>query len=376
MLTRRDFLRNALAGLALAALKPDLAWAGNSPQPILVAVHLTGGNDALNTLVPHNHPAYKQARPHLALPTKRLLTINHEMAFHPALASLAGRYERGQVMLMPGIGRPDHDRSHFRSSDLWHCAGHPDGHGWMADLGARLDSRPVSLGDTVSRAVTCPGHAPIGIIGQRLPEFPGSPELRNAWTNMMAQWQGQEQSARQLRSSSKLVEEMTGRLSKRMDNVALKTSFAGDDFGKRFDTTARMIAVDFPSRLYHISVGHFDTHSDQLDGHARELGGLDHALEAFLSNLGSLGRPVVVTVYSEFGRRIEENLSGGTDHGAGGLAWLVGETVNGGMVGPGYGLDSPDDGDVKPTLDYRQLYRTAIGATFDQSLAENLFPRA
>lgn len=376
MLSRRDFLRSALAGLTLAALKPDLSWAGNTAQPVLVAVHLTGGNDALNTLVPHRHRAYRQARPHLAFSSKELLTLTDDLAFHPELSSLAARYEKGQVLLMPGIGRPDHDRSHFRSSDLWHCAGHPDGHGWMADLGAQLGSRPVSLGDTVSRAVTCPGHAPIGILGQRLPEFPGSPRLRTAWTGMMAQWQGEGEAARQLRSSSKLVDEMAGRLSRRMDDIALEKDFASDDFGKRFETTARMIAADFPSRLYHIGVGQFDTHSDQLDGHARELARLDAALEAFLANLHDLGRPVVVMVYSEFGRRIEENLSGGTDHGAGGLAWLMGETVTGGVVGPGYGLDSPDDGDVKPTLDYRQLYRTTIATTFDQTLAENLFPRA
>lgn len=375
MLTRRDFLRNALAGLALAALKPDFAWAESrsSERPILVAVHLTGGNDALNTLVPFRNPVYRRCRPHLALPEKGLLTVNSELALHPELKNLASRFEKGQVLLMPGIGRPDHDRSHFRSSDLWHCAGHPEGHGWLANLGGQLGSRPVSLGDTVSRAVACPDQAPIGIIGHGLPGFPGSPELRRAWTAMMAGWDGQDESARQLRSSARLVEEMVGQLSDRMDAVRLTSAFGGDDFGKRFETTARMIAAGFPSRLYHLGVGQFDTHSDQLNGHSRELSGLDQALEAFLTNLNERSAPVVVMVYSEFGRRVEENLSGGTDHGAGGLAWLMGTPVEGGVAGAGYSLDNLDDGDLKASLDYRELYRVAVKTAFGDTLAQNLF---
>lgn len=378
MLTRREFLRNALAGLALAALTPDFAWADSPPagQPILVAVHLTGGNDALNTLVPFKHDIYRRCRPHLALPVKDLLPISSELALHPKLPGLAARFEKGEVLLMPGIGRPDHDRSHFRSSDLWHCAGHPDGHGWLADLGARLESRPVSLGDTVSRAVACPGHAPIGILGHSLPSFPGSPELRKAWSQMMSQWDAQDEADRQLQSSARLVEEMVGRLSDRMDAVRLTSAFGGDDFGKRFETTTRMIAAGFPSRLYHIGVGQFDTHSDQLSGHARELSGLDQALESFLTNLEPPGVPVVVMVYSEFGRRVQENLSGGTDHGAGGLAWLMGSSVRGGVKGSGYGLDSLDDGDVKASLDYRELYRAAIATAFGSGVAQDLLQRA
>ena len=375
MITRRDFLKQALAGLTLAAIAPSLSWAEQARQPILVAVHLTGGNDALNTLVPFRHPVYRAGRPHLALPVKGLLKVTPELALHPSLSMLARRFEQGQVLMMPGIGRPDHDRSHFRSSDLWHSAGHPDGHGWMATLGAELASRPVSLGDTVSRAVACPGHPPIGILGQRLPSLPGSPQLQKAWTEMMSRWPVQDELGRQLKSSANMVEEMAGRLSDRMDAVSLKTGFAGDDFGKRFETTARMIGANFPSRLYHIGVGQFDTHSEQIDGHARQLSGLDRALEAFLSNPQGLGFPAVVMVYSEFGRRVQENFSGGTDHGAGGLAWLVGQSVSGGVQGD-YGLDSLDDGDVRASLDYRELYRNAVAVSFGAKAAQRLFTEA
>jgi uncharacterized protein (DUF1501 family) len=374
MMNRRDFLKNALAGLTLVAAAPSLSWASASPRlPVLVAVHLTGGNDALNTLVPFRDPVYRASRPQLGLATKSLLTLTSDLAFHPSLPNLARRFEQGEVLVMPGIGRPDHDRSHFRSSDLWHCAGHPEGHGWMALLGAEIECRPVSLGDTVSRAVACPGHPPLGILGRSLPGFPGSPQLKTAWTKMMTQWSAPGQASRQLKESARLVEEMAGRLAHRMDAVKLQRPFEGNDFGHRFETATRMIAAGFPSRLYHIGVGQFDTHSDQLGGHARELSGLDSALEAMLANLSSLSCPVVVMVYSEFGRRVQENFSGGTDHGGGGLAWLVGASVKGGVEGPGYGLDSLQDGDLRATLDYRQLYSAAVAASFGGRAASRLF---
>lgn len=376
MLTRRDFLRNALAGLTLAALSPRIGWAVPTPEPVLVAVHLTGGNDALNTLIPFRDPVYRRARPHLALPEKGLLTLDSEFALNPNLRGLARRYQQGKVLLLPGIGRPDHDRSHFRSSDLWHCAGHPQGHGWMARLGIQLGDRPVSLGDTVSRAVSCPGHPPIGILGRRLPTFPGSPELQQAWTTMLARWPTDDQAGLALKASARLVDEMAGRLSERMDAVLLEQPFADDDFGLRFEIAARMIAAGFPTRLYHIGAGQFDTHSGQEDSHARELEKLDRALDAFLTNLARLEFPVVVMVYSEFGRRVAENFSGGTDHGAGGLAWLVGERVQGGIYGSGYNLDNLDDGDVRVTTDYRQLYRGAVAAGFGDTVAGRLFAAA
>jgi uncharacterized protein (DUF1501 family) len=136
-----------------------------------------------------------------------------------------------------------------------------------------------------------------------------------------------------------------------------------------------MIGAGFPSKLYHIAAGKFDTHSEQAHNHARELESLDHALEAFLANLEALGHPVVVMVYSEFGRRVQENFSGGTDHGAGGLAWLVGDSIEGGVTG-GYGLEDLDDGDLRPNLDYRQLYRAAVAASFGPALAAQLFALA
>lgn len=376
MWTRRDFLRTAVAGLGLALLNPSLAFGESSGRdPVLVALHLTGGNDALNTLVPYTDKLYHQARPNLALSTKKLLTIDKQMALHPSLARLANRYEQGQVLMVPGVGRPDHDRSHFRASDVWHGAGKPEGDGWMGVLGKRLDSTPVSFGSTVSQAVACPGHPAIGVLGKGMPEFPGSEALQKAWSGMYREWQGRGALAQRVRRSAEVVDQLTGELQTRMARLSLRQGFNGDDFGRRFELATRLLGAGFPARILHLSAGSFDTHEAQLDTHANQLKELDHALDAFLANMKALDRQVVVLVYSEFGRRVAENYSGGTDHGAGGLAWIAGDGIKGGLANDDYRLHDLRDGDLSHSVDYRQLYATVVEATFGASHREALFGR-
>ena len=375
MFTRRQFLKNLLAGTALAALSPHMALAApQNRQPILVALHLTGGNDALNTLVPHKDRLYKAARPHLALPSKKLLSIDSQFALHPSLKRLSKRFEEGQVLMVPGVGRPDHDRSHFRASDVWHGAGEKSEKGWMAQLGLNLDTTPVSIGPTVSQAVACPDHAPLGILGKDMPKFPASRAVQKAWAAMYRDWNGPGEAAKRLKSSALQVEDMVGRLSARMDGVRLPQAYSGNDFGKRFELLNRLLVAGFPAKVVHLSAGKFDTHSSQLGDHAGQLAEFDAASQTFLDNMKSLGQPVVLLVYSEFGRRVAENNTGGTDHGAGGLAWLMGESVRGGIKG-GYDLANLRDGDLNHTVDYRELYATAVESSFGKSQRLSLFPK-
>lgn len=374
MWTRRDFLKQAVAGLGLCLLSPKLAFAAeNHEKPLLVALHLTGGNDALNTLVPFKDKLYAKARPKLALNTKKLLTIENELALHPSLSRLAKRYEEGQVLMVPGVGRPDHDRSHFRSSDVWHGAGDPGGDGWLGTLGRQLDSTPLSFGSTVSQAVACPTHPAIGVLGGGMPDFPGSDALRSAWSGMYQGWTASTPTATKLKRSAAVLEELTGELQTRMGKLKLQHGFHGDDFGQRFETATRLVGAGFPSRILHISAGSFDTHTAQLEAHAKELKELDHALNAFLANMRDQKRKVVVLVYSEFGRRVEENYSGGTDHGAGGLAWLMGDEIAGGLANDDYRLDDLRDGDLNHTVDYRQLYATVVEEAFGSAHRQALF---
>lgn len=374
MWTRRDFLKQAITGLTLAALSPKLAFAGtNSGEPLLVALHLTGGNDALNTLVPYKDELYAKARPKLALATKKLLTIEKEMALHSSLQNLARRYEQGEVLMVPGVGRPDHDRSHFRASDVWHGAGNPGGDGWLGTLGQRLDSTPVSFGSTVSQAVACPTHPAIGVLGSGMPDFPGTDKLRDAWAGMYKNWSANHSTAVKIKREAAVLEELTGELQNRMSKLKLSHGFEGNDFGKRFETATRLIGAGFPAKILHLSAGSFDTHTAQLEAHSGQLKELDRALNAFLNNMKQRDRKVVVLVYSEFGRRVSENYSGGTDHGAGGLAWLMGDGIKGGLANDSYRLHDLRDGDLNHSIDYRQLYATVVEETFGSAHRQAMF---
>lgn len=373
MTTRREFLKGILAGLALTAIDPWEALAApQTGKPLLVAVHLTGGNDALNTLIPHKSSIYRKARPNLALASKGLLPTENELALHPSLSRLHARWEQGRALLVPGVGREDHDRSHFRASDILHAAGNPGGDGWMGQLGQRLGTTPLSFGSTVSRAVACPDHPPVGLVGEEAPRFPGSERVKKAWFQMYQDWTPNHSAAVKLKKSATVVEELSRHLNGKMDKVRLPHRFAGDEFGKRFELAYRLIAGGFPAQVVHLSAGKFDTHSGQLQPHANQLAEFDRASDAFLRNLKSLSREVTLLVYSEFGRRVEENFSGGTDHGAGGLAWLVGDQVQGGING-GYGLERLRDGDLPTTVNYKEVYAAAVSSAFGKSHSEALF---
>lgn len=370
MWSRRLFLKGILAGLTLAAINPlDALAAPQEGKPVLLALHLTGGNDALNTLVPYRMPAYRKARPNLGLASKTLLPTEEGLALHESLSNLHSYYQEGKVLLVPGVGREDHDRSHFVSSDIWHGAGKPGSRGWMALLGRELGTPPVSIGATVSQAVACPDHPPIGLLGNRALQLPESPLLNQAWFQMYEDWKPQHESATRLKQSAKLVEELSQRLDARIDRIKLAVPFANDEFGRRFELAYRLLASGFPAQVLHLSAGKFDTHAAQLYTHSQQLGEFDQALHSFLRNMRSLHRPTTLLVYSEFGRRVSENFSGGTDHGAGGLAFLMGDKVEGGIRGE-YRLEQLRDGDLPTVVDYRELYRQSARLAFDRSLPD------
>ena len=242
----------------------------------------------------------------------------------------------------------------------------------MAKLAKNLDCTPISLGSSVSRAVACPNHPPIGLVGKGRPELPSKPKLREAWFSMYRDWKPKNMAGKRLQNSAKVVEELATKLDGRMASAAIRHPFAGDEFGQRFELAFRLIASGFPSKLIHLSAGKFDTHSAQASSHPEQLAQLDRASHAFLENMKALERPVTMMVYSEFGRRVQENFSGGTDHGAGGLAWIVGDGVKGGLVGD-YQLHNLRDGDLATSLDFRKLYSEAVTSSFGRSYSRELF---
>jgi uncharacterized protein (DUF1501 family) len=364
-LSRRGFLRGAgglLAGAALpAGLFARAAQRASEGERRLVIVKLEGGNDALNTLFPVENDAYRRARPKLA--QRGGVPLDRAWALHERLAPLRELWEAGRLGLFPGIGYPQPDRSHFRSMDIWESA-RPEridlGSGW---LGRGLDA-------LVSGGARGPLACALG--STRLPQsllardaqsacasdveqLVGDVALdRDALELLRAMGQGDDPAARSLGAWLAARERLRALpASKDRQSSRLAQDLHG---------VARLLQADLGARVFHVAQAGYDTHARQADTHGALLGELAEALRSFVSELRRSGlyERTTIFVFSEFGRRVRENGSLGTDHGAGGLALLLGGAVQGGFRSTQPSLEDLDDGDLRHTIDFRAVYAALL----------------
>lgn len=370
-MNRREFLRNCALGLTAAALGPALTWepALAAGDTVLVALHLVGGNDGLNTLIPVLDPLYKKMRPTLAL--TNVPSLGAEWGLHPALQQL----HELPVTWVPGVGRPDHDRSHFRSSDLWQTAGTDHRDGWLGALARRHELASVSVGDGLARALFGGEAKALAFHGETIPELPGDPALVGALRRLYAGRAHDGPVGEALAHSCGQLLTVVGEYRERCAAVKLGESFPDNPTGKRLELVARLLAAGLPPRLFHVAVGDFDTHENQLQRQKDAFRELDASLGAFWREVQRLGMTdrVLVLGYSEFGRRVQENASGGTDHGAGGLAFLLGGKARAGVHGH-WDLERLRDGDLAHQVDYRSLYAAVLDRHFRPGAAREVLP--
>lgn len=322
--TRRDLLRTSLVGLGASAALPSFlqrsyaalaqeSRAGeHENERILVVVELTGGVDGLNVLVPIENDHYYRARPTLSIPKAAARRVSDEFGFHPRAAGFERLFKDGRMAVVHGCGYPNSSLSHFSSLDYWHTAV-PHGsetRGWLGRFAD--DFRPdapkqfiVNLGTLESLAVRAVLHAPITF------------------------------------------------------NRGTRSGGLRDDL----EHLTALIEAGFPTRIYYTSAGGWDTHGNQELTHQRLLTSTADALRAFLDDMARIGRAddVAVMVFSEFGRRIDENASGGTDHGTAGPMYILGKRVKGGWYGdfPSLG-ELGENGNPRFTTDFRRVYATMI----------------
>ncbi|MCA9793828.1 MAG: DUF1501 domain-containing protein [Candidatus Eremiobacteraeota bacterium] len=378
---RRNFLKTCAQALFLASLGPALTWeralaAPRNEEAVLVAVHLQGGNDALNTLPPLTDSLYRKARPHLALSARSTPTLAPGRGIHPSLSGLHHLYQEGKVAFVEGVGRPDHDRSHFRSIDIWQTAGNPTGsEGWLGMLAERHQLTSVSVGDQLAHALANHHHQALSFTGETMPQYPGGPDFHASLARMYSE-PAEAGLRRAILDSGKRLEEVVVDYRDKTARVRLPRYFGDNPTGRRFEMAARILAAGLPPRVLHLGVGSFDTHEDQANQQARQLAELDTALAAFWQTMEEYGlaHRVLVFGYSEFGRRVEENATGGTDHGAGGLAFLLGGKVQGGLRGTPPDLSALRDGDLAHSVDYRRLYASILEGHFNHSDAASIVP--
>jgi uncharacterized protein (DUF1501 family) len=343
MLTRRDFLRGS-ALLALAPTVPGfLARTARAARPepdgrILVVLQLDGGNDGLNTVVPHADEAYAQSRPRLRLPAKQLLKVNEQVGLHPALADAGKLLERGQLAIVPGVGYPNPSRSHFQSMAVWHTARlDPEEHKGFGWLGRGLDAGERPANGTADAVFVGSGSFPVALRARRAvasaltrPEdFVLAPEAHAQPSSAGA---AGEDLAAFVRRSTLDAYATADRLAQLAREEDRGTRYPATELARQLRLIARLIKTNAGTRVFYATQPGYDTHSAQLGAHAALLDELGGALRAFFEDLtaAKLAERVLLLTFSEFGRQLKENASQGTDHGTVGPVFLAGPGVRAG----------------------------------------------
>ncbi|MDT5129122.1 MAG: hypothetical protein QOG79_1647 [Mycobacterium sp.] len=381
-LNRRKFLiagagvgaAGLLTGVVATTLPEMLAAARERPLPvgsgILVIVTLYGGNDGINTVIPYTDNAYHDARPDLAYAPEEVLPLDGQLALNPALKGLAGLWRSRKLAIVRGVGYPNPDRSHFRSMDIWQTASPKDPvpTGW---IGRWLDAG----GDDPLRAVNIGAVLPLMSIGEKqvasalsdtIPRIPDGIATSLAGLSQDDPRDTPAMSA--VRSSyraSKITEPEFGRVVKGIDPTAATESADVDSLEAQLDLVARCVKAAVPTRVYMVSLSGFDTHADERGTQEELLKTVDEAVTPFLRQMrtNTFGKKLVVMMYSEFGRRVAANASQGTDHGAAGPVFLAGAPVKGGFYGDEPSLTDLNDGDLKITTDFRDVYHELLSHT-------------
>src|ERR1700722_4076361 len=413
--TRREFLRTTVLGGALSYTVPAFlantfsalqASAADSATKIttgkdgsiLVILQMAGGNDGLNTVVPHSNDFYHRARPTLGLDANSVLKINDDVGFHPSLAGFKDLYDGGELSVIQGIGYPNPNRSHFRSTEIWQTASDSEKfekYGWLGRYfdNACKGSDPtvgVSIGRQMPQAFAAKN--PMGIslenpqsyryLGEGRGMRGGNSEesyrrLNEPDEGMMAENGGDSNSGDTIgaihgaaqHSGSALdflertamdAQVSSDKILAISNKVQNKAEYPGSPLASSLKLVARLIGGGLPTRIYYVSQGGYDTHTNQAAAQQRLLKELGDSVKAFTEDMKAQGNMerVMIMTFSEFGRRVTENANNGTDHGAAAPMFVVGEKVRAGLVGH-YPSLAPGDllnGDIRYNVDFRSIY--------------------
>lgn len=377
-LTRRDFLKTSAlfsaCGIApqFIARTAQAAMTGAEfPEDrVLVVVQLAGGNDGLNTVVPYRDDNYARVRSTLRLPDRDLITTGSDFALNAAAQGLAHLLDDGNLSIIHGVGYPNPDRSHFRSMEIWHTASDSDRYESSGWVGRYFDH-------------ACEGaaaHAAVAIDGERPQAFNGESGVGVAFTDPKRfGWQpgigpdASEAAFASLNAGSSdndsvdFLRHVTSRAissSKDVREAAHRAQFRGGpgSLHQSLQMIAAMIKGELDTRIFFATLSGFDTHANQLNQHANLLRQTSNALRSFQNRLNADGTAdrVLTMVFSEFGRRVAENESGGTDHGTANPMFLIGNHVAPGFHGTPPDLSALSSGDLVHTTDFRSVYASVL----------------
>ncbi|RYY50223.1 MAG: DUF1501 domain-containing protein [Chitinophagaceae bacterium] len=371
---RREFLQ--VGSLATATLmlpkflkafeKPNMVPPGNK---VVVVIQFSGGNDGLNTVVPITNDIYFKERPRLAITKSEALTLTGDVGLNPALEAFKGLYDDGSLSILNNVGYPNPDRSHFRSMDIWHSASKADEYLYTGWLGRYLDhqcagcdkpTQVLEIDDVLSLALK--GNDKNGLAFTD-PRRLYSSSNERFYKEINQAHQSSEETVDYLYKTMSETLSSADYIFKQSKLSASSTVYPATELGKNLKTISSLIMSDINTKVYYVSLGSFDTHVNQQAQQKRLFTELNDAVKAFTSDLKKNGRfeDVLMMTFSEFGRRVSQNASNGTDHGtANNMFFISGGLKEKGILNEMPNLTDLNDGDLKHKVDFKDVYATVL----------------
>ena len=365
LMKRRGFIQVLGAFSLYNALPRIYSCLGSNTQRKLILIELKGGNDVLNTIVPFRNDIYYRNRPRIAVEQGKVLKLTDDHGLHPNLGYFREAYDSGELVMLNNVGYPNPSRSHFTSRDIWHsCVTDPQPQsGW---IGRYLDDK-FPTQDKTAHALELANVSSIAMKGDMVhtvayENFANSALLYNNLdlTSEEIMSTSSTDFIRRILSSSN---DVFNQLFTAYKRGAAKAEFPESVFGAKLETIARLISADSTPEVYFCVLPGFDTHAAQLKTHAMLMKSLNDGVKALVQSLKATGNfdDSLIIMYSEFGRRVAQNASQGTDHGKGGSIFVIGNNLaKPGLYNQPSDLTKLDEGDIPYEIDFRSVYGTIL----------------
>jgi uncharacterized protein (DUF1501 family) len=376
LIKRREFLQvGSLATASFFVPKFLKAFETGRMVPpgnkVVVILQLSGGNDGLNTVIPVRNDIYYSSRPKLGIDRAKALSITDEVGLHPALTSFADAFHDGSLSILNSVGYPNPDRSHFRSMDIWQTASQSNEYNYTGWLGRYLDAQcngcgkptqALEIDDTLSLALK---GEHINGLALKDPKRLYGTSNEKFFKDISKQYKDHhdEQPVDYLYKTMSETLSSADYIFNQSKLHPSSYTYPNSDLGKSLKTIASLIYSEINTKVYYVSLGSFDTHVNQDAQQQRLFKEMDDAVGAFIKDLKANNRfnDVLFFTFSEFGRRVSQNASGGTDHGTANSMFLVsGGLKEKGIINPLPDLKDLDEGDLKYKVDFKNVYATVL----------------
>jgi uncharacterized protein (DUF1501 family) len=376
LIKRRQFLQAGSLATASFMLpkflkafeRPMMVPPGNK---VLVVLQFSGGNDGLNTVIPVRNDIYYRVRPKLGIEKEKSLLITDDVALHPALTGLKDLYDDGSLGILNNVGYPNPDRSHFRSMDIWQTASDSKNYVYTGWLGRYLDAQCAGC-DKPTQALEIDDILSLALKGERIKGI-ALKDPGRLYNTSHQKYFKDISADHKMGTAEQPVDYLYKVMAETLSSAEYiyqqsklrptSLAYPKTGLGKDLQTIASLIFSDINTKVYYVSLGSFDTHVNQHDQQQRLFTEMNDAVKAFVADLKNKDRfqDVLLMTFSEFGRRVSQNASGGTDHGTANNMFLVsGGLKQKGLINAMPDLADLNEGDLKYKIDFKDVYATVL----------------